>query len=403
MGLVVQKFGGSSVANAERVFNVARTITETYKEGNEVVVVVSAQGDTTDELIEKAMEINKKPSKREMDMLLSSGEQISISLLAMAIEALGFPVISLTGWQAGMKTNSNYSIARLKKVDTERVRSELDKNNIVIVAGFQGINKYDDITTLGRGGSDTSAVALAAALHADVCQIYTDVDGVYTADPRIVKDAKKLDEISYDEMLELASLGANVLNNRSVEMAKKYNVKLMVLSSLHKAAGTTVKEVNDVEKMLVRGVTRDNDTARISLLEVEDTPGKAFSVFSLLAKHNINVDLIIQSIGRNNTKDISFTVASSNLDEALSVLNENKSVIAPKDIQWNDDVSKVSIVGAGMVTNPGVAAKMFEALYKSHINIHMIATSEIKVSVLIDRKDAERAVVAIHDEFDMAN
>ncbi len=403
MGLVVQKFGGSSVANAERVFNVARTITETYKAGNEVVVVVSAQGDTTDELIEKAMEINKKPSKREMDMLLSSGEQISISLLAMAIEALGFPVISLTGWQAGMKTNSNYSIARLKKVDTERVRSELDKNNIVIVAGFQGINKYDDITTLGRGGSDTSAVALAAALHADVCQIYTDVDGVYTADPRIVKDAKKLDEISYDEMLELASLGANVLNNRSVEMAKKYNVKLMVLSSLHKAAGTIVKEVNDVEKMLVRGVTRDNDTARISLLEVEDTPGKAFSVFSLLAKHNINVDLIIQSIGRNNTKDISFTVASSNLDEALSVLNENKSVIAPKDIQWNDDVSKVSIVGAGMVTNPGVASKMFEALYKSHINIHMIATSEIKVSVLIDRKDAERAVVAIHDEFDMAD
>ena len=403
MGLVVQKFGGSSVANAERVFNVARTITETYKAGNEVVVVVSAQGDTTDELIEKAMEINKKPSKREMDMLLSSGEQISISLLAMAIEALGFPVISLTGWQAGMKTNSNYSIARLKKVDTERVRSELDKNNIVIVAGFQGINKYDDITTLGRGGSDTSAVALAAALHADVCQIYTDVDGVYTADPRIVKDAKKLDEISYDEMLELASLGANVLNNRSVEMAKKYNVKLMVLSSLHKAAGTIVKEVNDVEKMLVRGVTRDNDTARISLLEVEDTPGKAFSVFSLLAKHNINVDLIIQSIGRNNKKDISFTVASSNLDEALSVLNENKSVIAPKDIQWNDDVSKVSIVGAGMVTNPGVASKMFEALYKSHINIHMIATSEIKVSVLIDRKDAERAVVAIHDEFDMAD
>ena len=403
MSLVVQKFGGSSVANAERVFNVARTITETYKAGNEVVVVVSAQGDTTDELIEKAMEINKKPSKREMDMLLSSGEQISISLLAMAIEALGFPVLSLTGWQAGMKTNSNYSIARLMKIDTERVRSELDKNNIVIVAGFQGINKYDDITTLGRGGSDTSAVALAAALHADVCQIYTDVDGVYTTDPRIVKDAKKLDEISYDEMLELASLGANVLNNRSVEMAKKYNVKLMVLSSLHKAEGTIVKEVNDVEKMLVRGVTRDNDTARISLIEVEDTPGKAFSVFSLLAKHNINVDLIIQSIGRNNTKDISFTVASSNLDEALSVLNENKSVIAPKDIQWNDDVSKVSIVGAGMVTNPGVASKMFEALYKSHINIHMIATSEIKVSVLIDRKDAERAVVAIHDEFNMAD
>lgn len=403
MGLVVQKFGGSSVANAERVFNVARTITDTYKAGNDVVVVVSAQGDTTDELIEKAREINKKPSKREMDMLLATGEQISISLLAMAIESLGFPVISLTGWQVGMKTNSNYGSARISKVDTARLRAEIDKKHIVIVAGFQGINKYDDITTLGRGGSDTSAVALAAALHADVCEIYTDVDGVYTADPRIVKDAAKINEISYDEMLELASLGANVLNNRSVEMAKKFNVKLMVLSSLKKVKGTIVKEVNDVEKMLVRGVTRDNDTARISLIEVEDTPGKAFSVFSLLAKHNINVDLIIQSIGRNNTKDISFTVASSHLDEALGYIKENNEVIGARDIQWNDDVSKVSIVGAGMVTNPGVASKMFEALYKSNINIHMIATSEIKVSVLIDRKDAERAVVAIHDEFGMAD
>lgn len=399
----MQKFGGSSVANAERVFNVARTITDTYKQGNDVVVVVSAQGDTTDDLIEKAKEINVKPSKREMDMLLSTGEQISISLLAMAIEALGFPVISLTGWQAGMKTNSNYSIARISKINTERLELELGKKNIVIVAGFQGINKYDDITTLGRGGSDTSAVALAAVLHADVCEIYTDVDGVYTADPRIVKDAAKLDEISYDEMLELASLGANVLNNRSVEMAKKYNVKLMVLSSLHKAAGTIVKEVNDVEKMLVRGVTRDNDTARISLIEVDDTPGKAFTVFSALAKHNINVDLIIQSVGRTNTKDISFTVAESNLEDALKIINENNAVIGAKDVQWDNNVSKVSIVGAGMVTNPGVASGMFEALYKEHINIRMIATSEIKVSVLIDRKDAERAVVAIHDQFNMAN
>ncbi len=401
MGLVVQKFGGSSVANAERVFNVARTITETYKDGNDVVVVVSAQGDTTDDLIEKAKEINKKPSKREMDMLLATGEQISISLLAMAIESLGFPVISLTGWQAGMQTNANYGIARLSKINTERLELELGRKNIVIVAGFQGINKYDDITTLGRGGSDTSAVALAAALKADVCEIYTDVDGVYTADPRIVKDAAKLDEISYDEMLELASLGANVLNNRSVEMAKKYNVKLKVLSSLHKAEGTIVKEVSDVEKMLVRGVTRDNDTARISLTEVADTPGKAFSIFSILAKHNINVDLIIQSLGRNGTKDISFTVAESNLDEALKVINDNSAAIGAKEVLWDANVSKVSIVGAGMVTNPGVASGMFEALYKAHINIHMIATSEIKVSVLIDRKDAEKAVVAIHDQFDM--
>ncbi len=402
MGLVVQKFGGSSVANAERVFNVARTITDTYKNGNDVVVVVSAQGDTTDDLIEKAREINPKPSKREMDQLLATGEQISISLLAMAIESLGFPVISLTGWQAGMQTNPNYGIARISKINTERLELELGRKNIVIVAGFQGINKYDDITTLGRGGSDTSAVALAAALKADVCEIYTDVDGVYTADPRIVKDAAKLDEISYDEMLELASLGANVLNNRSVEMAKKYNVKLMVLSSLHKAAGTIVKEVNDVEKMLVRGVTRDNDTARIALIEVDDTPGKAFSIFSLLAKHNINVDLIIQSVGRKGTKDISFTVAESHLDDALKVINENSAAIGAKDVLWDANVSKVSIVGAGMVTNPGVAAGMFEALYKAHINIHMIATSEIKVSVLIDRKDAEKAVVAIHDQFDMS-
>ena len=403
MGLIVQKFGGSSVANAERVFNVAKTITDTYKPGNDVVVVVSAQGDTTDDLIEKAKEINKKPSKREMDMLLSTGEQISISLLAMAIESLGFPVISLTGWQAGMTTNANYGIARLAKINTERLELELGKRNIVVVAGFQGINKYDDITTLGRGGSDTSAVALAAALGADVCEIYTDVDGVYTTDPRIVKTAAKLDEISYDEMLELASLGANVLNNRSVEMAKKYNVKLMVLSSLHKASGTIVKEVSNVEKMLVRGVTRDNDTARISLIEVEDTPGKAFQTFSLLAKHNINVDLIIQSVGRSGTKDISFTVAESNLDDALKVLKDNEAVIGAKDIVWDSNVSKVSIVGAGMVTNPGVASGMFEALYKAHINIHMIATSEIKVSVLIDRKDAEKAVVAIHDQFDMSN
>lgn len=402
MGLIVQKFGGSSVANAERVFNVAKTITDTYKQGNDVVVVVSAQGDTTDDLIEKAKEINKKPSKREMDMLLSTGEQISISLLAMAIESLGFPVISLTGWQAG-DNQCKLRHSRLAKINTERLELELGKRNIVVVAGFQGINKYDDITTLGRGGSDTSAVALAAALGADVCEIYTDVDGVYTTDPRIVKTAAKLDEISYDEMLELASLGANVLNNRSVEMAKKYNVKLMVLSSLHKASGTIVKEVSNVEKMLVRGVTRDNDTARISLIEVEDTPGKAFQTFSLLAKHNINVDLIIQSVGRSGTKDISFTVAESNLDDALKVLKDNEAVIGAKDIVWDSNVSKVSIVGAGMVTNPGVASGMFEALYKAHINIHMIATSEIKVSVLIDRKDAEKAVVAIHDQFDMSN
>ena len=399
MALVVQKYGGTSVKDAERVMNVARRITDTYKKGNSVVVAVSAQGDTTDDLIEKAKEINPDASKREMDMLLSTGEQISIALLAMAIEKLGYPVVSLTGWQCGMKTDSRYGAARIKMIDTERLRNELDKKRIVIVAGFQGINKYDDITTLGRGGSDTSAVALAAALHADLCEIYTDVDGVYTADPRICKSAYKLDDISYDEMLELASLGANVLHNRSVEMAKKYNVKLSVRSSLNNNEGTYVKEVNQVEKMLVRGVTRDNDVARVALCGVEDTPGKAFSVFSLLAHKGISVDLIIQSIGDGVTKDISFTVTEGDLPRVLEIFEEEKEMINAREIKWTKDVSKVSIVGAGMVNNSGVAATMFEALYNAHINIQMIATSEIKITVHVDRKDGEAAVVAIHDKF----
>lgn len=399
MSLIVKKFGGSSVANAERVRNVAEIITDEYKAGNSVVVVVSAQGDTTDDFLEKAAEINTKPSKREMDVLLSAGEQISMALLAMAIEKIGCPVVSLTGWQAGVSTNSVYGAARIKKINTERIMKELDSNRIVIVAGFQGINKYDDITTLGRGGSDTSAVALAAALHADKCEIYTDVDGVYTADPRIVKDAKKLEDISYDEMLELASLGANVLHNRSVELALKYDVQLEVKSSFERISGTIVKEVKNVEKMLVRGVTRDNDVATISLVGVENTPGKAFKVFSLLAKSNINVDVILQSIGRDNSKDITFSVPSGQLDSALEVLNKNAGVLGAQKIDSHKDVSKVSIVGAGMVSNPGVAAMMFEALYDAHININMISTSEIKISVIIDECDAEKAVRSIHDKF----
>lgn len=399
MGLVVQKYGGSSVRDAERVMNVASRIVEAYDSGNDVVVAVSAQGDTTDDLIEKAKEINPNASKREMDMLLSSGEQISISLLAMAIEKLGKPVISLTGWQAGVQTDSKYSAARIKTIRTERIHNELDKKRIVIVAGFQGINKYGDITTLGRGGSDTSAVALAAELGADICEIYTDVDGVFTADPRFVKNAYKLEDISYDEMLELASLGANVLHNRSVELAKKYHVKLAVKSSLNKVDGTYVKEVDQVEKMLVRGVTRDNDCARIALCGVEDTPGKAFQVFSLLSKKGIAVDLIIQSIGNSGKKDISFTTSESDLEETIKILQENQNIIKADDLNWTKDVSKVSIVGAGMVNNAGVATTMFEALYNAHININMIATSEIKISVLVAQKDAERAVVAIHDKF----
>lgn len=401
MGIIVQKFGGSSVADAQKVRNVANRVVDAYREGNSVVVVVSAQGDTTDDLIEKAREINENPSKREMDMLLATGEQISIALLAMAIEKIGAPVISLTGWQAGFVTNSNSGNARIDRIDTERILSELDKKKIVIVAGFQGLDKYDDITTLGRGGSDTSAVAIAAAIHADKCEIYTDVDGVYTADPRIVKDAKKLDEITYDEMLELASLGANVLHNRSVEMAKKYGVKLEVKSSFEKIDGTIVKEAVTVEKMLIRGIARDNDVARIAIIGLEDKPGIAFKVFSLLAKNNINVDVILQSIGRDNKKDISFTVTKDHLDAALKLLEEEKNSLCYENITHREDISKVSIVGAGMVNNPGVAAKMFEALYNAGINIHMISTSETKVSVLINVKNAERAVQAIHEKFNI--
>ncbi len=399
MSLIVQKFGGSSVADAERIFNVADIVTSTYEKGNDVVVVVSAQGDTTDDLIEKAAEINKAPSAREMDMLLSSGEQISMSLLAMAIEKLGYPVISLTGWQAGVQTDMGYSSARIQKVTPDRIKMEIQKRRIVIVAGFQGINKFEDITTLGRGGSDTSAVALAVALHADLCQIYTDVDGVYTADPRIVKNAKKLDEITYDEMLELASLGAQVLHNRSVEMAKRFNINMEVVSSFTRNPGTKIKEDPNMEKMNVSGVARDLDVARVSLMNMADVPGVAFKTFSTLAQKGINVDIILQSIGREATKDISFTIKQSNLDAALEVLNANKASIGFEDILVNDKVCKLSIVGAGMVNNSGVAAMMFEALASAGININMISTSEIKISVLIDEADSERAMKAVHDKF----
>lgn len=399
MSLIVQKFGGSSVANAERVFNVAGIVTDTYKKGNDVVVVVSAQGDTTDDFIEKANEINTEPSKREMDVLLSAGEQISMSLLAMAIEKLGYPVVSLTGWQAGFHTSSAYGGARIKRVNPDRIRKELDKKNIVIVAGFQGINRYQDITTLGRGGSDTSAVAIASVMHADLCQIYTDVEGVYTADPRKVEGARKLSEISYDEMLELATLGAQVLNNRSVEMAKKYNIELEVLSSLTKKPGTIVKEAAKMEKMLISGVAKDTNVARISIVGVPDRPGLAFKIFSKLAAKDVNVDIILQSIGRDGTKDISFTVTKDKAKEAVETLNEYVEVVGAARVVHEDNVAKVSIVGAGMESHPGIAADMFEALYDAQINIQMISTSEIKISVLINACDADAAVSAIHDKF----
>lgn len=400
MSLIVQKFGGSSVADADKIRNVARIITETYRKGHQVVVVLSAQGDTTDDLIEKAREINPHASKREMDMLLATGEQISISLMAMAIEHMGYQAVSLTGWQAGMRTDSAYGAARIKRVKTERIQRELDKKKIVLVAGFQGINKYDDITTLGRGGSDTSAVALAASLHADLCQIYTDVDGVYTADPRKVTGAKKLEEITFDEMLELASLGAQVLHNRSVEMAKRYNVNLEVLSSFSGNPGTKVKEVvKTMEKTHVSGVAKDKNVARVALIGLEDRPGIAFRIFSLLAKHNVNVDIILQSIGRDESKDISFTVSQDDMAQAVEVMKENQEMIGFKTVEATDQVAKISIVGAGMANNAGVACKMFEALFSANINIHMISTSEIKVSVLVDERDSERAVQVIHDRF----
>lgn len=399
MKLIVQKFGGTSVKDKDRIFNVAKIITDTYKEGNNVVAVVSAQGDTTDDLIAKAEEINPNASKREMDMLLSTGEQISASLLAMAIESMGFPVISLNGRQAGFITDSNYSRARIKKLETERMEKELDKRRIVIVTGFQGINKYDDVTTLGRGGSDTSAVAIAASLHADLCQIYTDVDGVYTADPRIVPTAQKLSEISFDEMLELASCGAQVLHNRSVEMAKKYSVNLEVCSSLEHVPGTKVKEVTKMEKMLIKGVAKDDDVVRVAVIGIPDRPGIAFRLFSLLATKKINVDIILQSIGRDGTKDISFTIPTDMRHTTLELLNDNLETLGAHRIEVDDDVTKVSIVGAGMQTNPGVAAKMFEALFEADINIQMISTSEIKISVLIEKANGVKALNALSEAF----
>lgn len=397
--LIVKKFGGSSVADKERIYNVAKRCIEDYQKGNDVVVVLSAMGKTTDSLLELAKDINPNPSKREMDMLLATGEQTSTALMSMAMGALGAPSISLNAFQVMMQTSSRYGNARFKKIDTHRIRHELENRKIVIVTGFQGVNKYEDVTTLGRGGSDTTAVALAAVLHADACEIYTDVEGVYTADPRIVPNAKKIPEITYDEMLELATLGAKVLHNRSVEMAKKYGVQLVVRSSLNNAQGTVVKEETDMESMLVSGVAVDKNTARVAVYGVKDIPGIAFKIFDLLAKHHINVDIILQSIGREDTKDISFTVAREDANDAVAILEDHKNRITAREIKVNDKVAKVSIVGAGMQSNPGVASRMFEALYNVGVNIRMIATSEIRITVLINEEDVDKAMRAVHDQF----
>ncbi len=395
--LIVKKFGGTSVGNTERIFNVAKRCIEDWQRGNDVVVVLSAMGKYTDELIDMAKQVNDNPPKREMDMLFTIGEQMSVSLMAMAMNSLKVPAISLNAFQVAMHTTSVYGNARLKRIDVERIRHELEQRKIVIVTGFQGINKYDDYTTLGRGGSDTTAVALAAALNADACEIYTDVDGVYTADPRKVKTARKLDTITYDEMLELATLGAGVLHNRSVELAKKFGVQLVVRSSLNFSEGTIVKEDTGMEKMLVSGVAADTDSARVAVVGLEDTPGVAFKLFNLLAKNDINIDMILQSVGRHGTKDITFTCSDENADKAEEIIKNNIGKFESIDV--NKNVAKVSIVGAGMQSNAGVAAKMFEALYDENINIRMISTSEIRVTVLIDEQYTERAMNAIHDKF----
>lgn len=398
--LIVKKFGGTSVANKERIYNVAKRCIEDYQKGNDVVVVLSAMGKYTDELITMAQDINENPPKREMDMLFTIGEQMSVALMAMAMNKLGVPAISLNAFQVAMHSTSVYGNARIKRIDCERIRNELEQRKIVLVTGFQGINKYGDYTTLGRGGSDTTAVALAAALHADACEIYTDVDGVYTADPRRVKNARKLDTVTYDEMLELATLGAGVLHNRSVELAKKYGVQLVVRSSLNTNEGTIVKEGAKMEKMIVSGVAADADAARVAVIGLKDEPGVAFKLFNALAKHNINIDMILQSVGRKGTKDISFTCSDLDADEAERIISDT---LPFESIDVNKNVSKVSIVGAGMQSNAGVAAKMFEALYDANINIRMISTSEIRVTVLIDDINTDRAMNAIHDKFDLGD
>lgn len=398
--LIVKKFGGTSVADKERIFNVARRIADDYKEGHEIVVVLSAMGKQTDILLGMAKDINPKASKREIDMLLTTGEQTSVALMAMALDSLGVPAVSLNAYQVAMHTTSTYGNSRIKRIDTERINMELENKRVVVVTGFQGVNKMDDYTTLGRGGSDTTAVAIAASLHADACEIYTDVDGVYTTDPRIVQNARKLKEITYGEMLEMASLGAGVLHNRSVEMAKKYGVQLVVRSSLNNSEGTLIKEEVKMEKMLVSGVAADKNTARIAVIGLEDQPGVAFKLFNHLSRHDVNVDIILQSVGRDGTKDISFTVNDNDLETAVETIERHRQgSLKCEKVDVEKDVAKVSIVGAGMMSHVGVAAKMFEALYDVGVNIKMISTSEIRVTVLIDDKDLDRAMNAVHDKF----
>ncbi|MFC1736357.1 aspartate kinase [Candidatus Hydrogenedentota bacterium] len=400
MGLIVQKYGGTSVGDAEKIKNVAARVAKARSEGNGVVVVVSAMGKTTDYLVDLAHEIAPEPSAREFDMLLSTGEQVSIALLAMALHAIDVPAISFTGGQVGILTDEAFSKARILSIDTERIKSVLDNSNVAIVAGFQGITTDMTITTLGRGGSDTTAVALTAALEADCCEIFTDVDGVYTADPRAVPTARKLSKISYDEILELASLGAQVLHPRAVELAKKYDVRLSVRPSHSEGEGTMiVQEVKEMEKVVVSGIASQEDEAKISLLGVPDTPGVAASIFSKIADENICIDMIAQSAGEEGHNNISFTVLKSDLLQTKTVVEALAKELSAHGCEVNDEVAKVSIVGVGMRSHSGIASKMFNALAQIGANIEMISTSEIKTSCLIDAHKTKEAVKAIHAAF----
>ena len=402
MSIIVQKYGGTSVADSQKIKNVAKRITQSHKDGNLVVVVVSAMGGSTDQLINLALEISEKPPERELDMLLSTGEQVSIALLAMAVSELGFQAISLTGNQVGIITDGFYSNARIKSINNDRIHSELNQGKVVILAGFQGISIDDEITTLGRGASDTTAVAVAASLNADRCEIYTDVDGVYTSDPRMVESARKLDQITYDEMLEMAGLGAKVLHSRCVELAKKFQVPLSVRSSFHEGEGTIVTKENKImEEVVISGVTSDKDQAKVSLIGLPDTPGVAAEIFQALADASINIDMIIQNASQDGTANLSFTTAEKDLDKTIEIVSGIKERTGFNSVNKDCNIAKVSVIGIGMKSHVGIASKAFRALADAEINIQMISTSEIKISCVIQEDQTENAVQIIHDAFEL--
>ena len=402
MSVIVKKFGGTSVGDTTKIKNVAKQIIRAIELGHQVVVVVSAMGGSTDRLIALAEEISSSPPERELDVLLSTGEQVSIALLAMAVSELGYEAISLTGNQVGILTDGFYSNARIVSINNARILTELDLGKVVILAGFQGVTIDDEITTLGRGASDTTAVAVAASLGAGRCEIYTDVDGIFTADPQTVKNARKLDQITHEEMLEMAGLGAKVLHSRSVELAQKFEVPLVVRSSFHRGEGTIiVKESEMMERVVVSGVTSNKDQAKISLIGIEDKPGVAAKVFQAVAEQKINIDMIIQNIGHDGTADLSFTVSEKDLSSTVDIIEEVRRQIKIVTVETDSNISKVSVVGIGMVSHVGIAAKMFSALAIENINIQMISTSEIKISCVIDQSQTEKAVQMVHDSFDL--